>query len=150
MRSPRRHASDIASGCSSSQVMAIGRSPTWLTQHIEQLAQLGSHLGMSPRQIDGGLQCHLLVERLIGQGGDEHVEQSSGPHRRLGGRVIGLLRDSPAEFEALPDSAAERLGVDRGAVEKDYWATESTRARLGRTSRRHRRDRRGAGERKLL
>ncbi len=38
------------------------------------------------------------------------------------------LRDSPAEFEALRDSTSERLGIDRGAVEKDYWATEVLRS----------------------
>lgn len=37
--------------------------------------------------------------------------------------MSGLLRHSPAEFEALRDTTSERLGVDRGAVEKDYWAT---------------------------
>ncbi|MCB0994627.1 MAG: nucleotidyl transferase AbiEii/AbiGii toxin family protein [Acidimicrobiales bacterium] len=42
--------------------------------------------------------------------------------------MTAYLRDSPAEFEALRDSAAERLGVDRGAVEKDYWATEVLRS----------------------
>jgi predicted nucleotidyltransferase component of viral defense system len=42
--------------------------------------------------------------------------------------VTGYLRDSPAEFEALRDSTSERLGVDRGAVEKDYWATEVLRS----------------------
>lgn len=41
--------------------------------------------------------------------------------------MSGLLRDSPAEFEALRDTTSERLGVDRGAVEKDYWATEVLR-----------------------
>ena len=42
--------------------------------------------------------------------------------------MTGYLRDSPAEFEALRDSTSERLGVDRGAVEKDYWATEVLRS----------------------
>ena len=42
--------------------------------------------------------------------------------------MTAYLRDSPAEFEALRDSASERLGVDRGAVEKDYWATEVLRS----------------------
>jgi predicted nucleotidyltransferase component of viral defense system len=42
--------------------------------------------------------------------------------------VTAYLRDSPAEFEALRDSTSERLGVDRGAVEKDYWATEILRS----------------------
>lgn len=42
--------------------------------------------------------------------------------------MIAYLRDSPAEFEALRDSAAEQLGVDRGGVEKDYWATEALRS----------------------
>jgi predicted nucleotidyltransferase component of viral defense system len=42
--------------------------------------------------------------------------------------VSGLLRDSPSEFEALRDTTSERLGVDRGAVEKDYWATEVLRS----------------------
>jgi predicted nucleotidyltransferase component of viral defense system len=41
--------------------------------------------------------------------------------------VSGLLRESPAEFEALRDATSERLSVDRGAVEKDYWATEVLR-----------------------
>lgn len=39
----------------------------------------------------------------------------------------GLLRESPAEFDALRDSTSERLGVARGAIEKDYWATEVLR-----------------------
>lgn len=42
--------------------------------------------------------------------------------------MTGYVRDSPAEFEALRDSTSERLGVDRGAVEKDYWATEVLRS----------------------
>lgn len=42
--------------------------------------------------------------------------------------MSGLLRHSTAEFEALRDTASERLGVDRGAVEKDYWATEVLRS----------------------
>ena len=42
--------------------------------------------------------------------------------------MSGLLRESPAEFEALRDTTSERLGVDRGAVEKDYWATEVLRS----------------------
>jgi predicted nucleotidyltransferase component of viral defense system len=42
--------------------------------------------------------------------------------------VTGYLRDTPAEFEALRDSTSERLGVDRGAVEKDFWATEVLRS----------------------
>ncbi len=42
--------------------------------------------------------------------------------------MTGYVRDSPAEFEALRDSTSERLGVDRGAVEKDYWACEALRA----------------------
>ena len=42
--------------------------------------------------------------------------------------MSGLLRDSPAEFEALRDSASERLGVAPGAIEKDYWATEVLRS----------------------
>jgi predicted nucleotidyltransferase component of viral defense system len=42
--------------------------------------------------------------------------------------VTGYLRDSAAEFEALRDTTSERLGVDRGAVEKDYWATEVLRS----------------------
>jgi predicted nucleotidyltransferase component of viral defense system len=42
--------------------------------------------------------------------------------------VTTYLRNSPAEFEALRDSASERLGLNRGAVEKDYWATEVLRS----------------------
>lgn len=42
--------------------------------------------------------------------------------------MSGPLRASPAEFEALRDTTSERLGVDRGAVEKDYWATEVLRS----------------------
>lgn len=40
----------------------------------------------------------------------------------------GRLRESPDEFEALRDTTSERLGVDRRAVEKDYWATEVLRS----------------------
>lgn len=39
-----------------------------------------------------------------------------------------LLRHSPAEFEALRDSTADRLEVAPGAIEKDYWATEVLRS----------------------
>jgi predicted nucleotidyltransferase component of viral defense system len=39
-----------------------------------------------------------------------------------------LLRESPTEFEALRDSASDRLGVPSGAIEKDYWATEVLRS----------------------
>lgn len=46
--------------------------------------------------------------------------------------MSGLLRESPAEFEALRDTTSERLGVDRGAVEKDYWATEVLRSACSR------------------
>lgn len=42
--------------------------------------------------------------------------------------MSAFLRDSPAEFEALRDSASERLGVASGAIEKDYWATEVLRS----------------------
>jgi predicted nucleotidyltransferase component of viral defense system len=45
----------------------------------------------------------------------------------------GQLRDSPAEFEALRDTTSERFGVDRGAVEKDYWATEVLRSACSHT-----------------
>ena len=57
-------------------------------------------------------------------------ERSAGPrpHCRSGERVSGLLRYSSAKFEALRDTTSERLGVDRGAVEKDYWATEALRS----------------------
>ncbi len=42
-------------------------------------------------------------------------------------RVGELLRDDPDAFDALRDTTAERYGVDPGAVEKDYWATEVLR-----------------------
>ena len=39
-----------------------------------------------------------------------------------------LLRDAPAEFRALRDATAVRLGTDPRAIEKDYWATEVLRS----------------------
>jgi len=42
-------------------------------------------------------------------------------------RVGTLLRDDPDAFDALRDTTADRYGVDPGAVEKDYWATEVLR-----------------------
>lgn len=42
--------------------------------------------------------------------------------------AVGMLRSDPDAFDALRDATAERLGVDPGAVEKDYWATEVLRA----------------------
>ena len=42
-------------------------------------------------------------------------------------RVGTFLRDDPDAFDALRDTTADRYGVDPGAVEKDYWATEVLR-----------------------
>ncbi|HWL42579.1 MAG TPA: nucleotidyl transferase AbiEii/AbiGii toxin family protein [Ilumatobacter sp.] len=42
--------------------------------------------------------------------------------------MSNLLRASAGEFAALRDSAAERLRVAPGAIEKDYWATEVLRS----------------------
>ena len=39
-----------------------------------------------------------------------------------------LLRDDGETFDALRDSAAERFGIDAGAVEKEYWALEVLRS----------------------
>ena len=39
-----------------------------------------------------------------------------------------VLRDDPDAFDALRDLTADRLNVDPGAVEKDYWATELLRS----------------------
>jgi hypothetical protein len=44
------------------------------------------------------------------------------------GPVGVLVRQDPDAFDALRDTAADRLGVDPGAVEKDYWATEVLRS----------------------
>ncbi|GEM_PF-2537426 len=38
-----------------------------------------------------------------------------------------FLRDDRNAFHALPDTTADRYGVDPGAAEKDYWATEVLR-----------------------
>lgn len=46
--------------------------------------------------------------------------------------MTSYLRHAPAEFQALRDSAAERLGVATGAIEKDYWATEVLRSACSR------------------
>jgi predicted nucleotidyltransferase component of viral defense system len=42
--------------------------------------------------------------------------------------AVGMLRADPDAFDALRDATAERLAVDPGAVEKDYWATEVLRS----------------------
>ena len=42
--------------------------------------------------------------------------------------AVGMLRSDPDAFDALRDATAERLSVDPGAVEKDYWATEVLRS----------------------
>ncbi len=42
-------------------------------------------------------------------------------------RVGVFLRDDPDAFDALRDTTADSYGVDPGAVEKDYWATEVLR-----------------------
>lgn len=44
---------------------------------------------------------------------------------------VGTLRSDQDAFDALRDATADRLGVDPGAVEKDYWATEILRAAAG-------------------
>ena len=44
------------------------------------------------------------------------------------GPVGVLVRQDPDAFDALRDTAADRLGVDPSAVEKDYWATEVLRS----------------------
>ncbi len=44
------------------------------------------------------------------------------------GPVGVLVRQDPDAFDALRDTAADRLGVDPGAGEKDYWATEVLRS----------------------
>lgn len=44
------------------------------------------------------------------------------------GRVGNLLRENPDAFDALRDRTAERLHVDPGAIEKDYWVTEVLRS----------------------
>lgn len=43
-------------------------------------------------------------------------------------RVGPLLRGDPDAFDALRDTAADHQGVDPGAIEKDYWATEVLRS----------------------
>lgn len=40
------------------------------------------------------------------------------------GRAGALLREDPDAFDALRDLTADRIEVDPGAIEKDYWATE--------------------------
>lgn len=44
------------------------------------------------------------------------------------GTVGILIRQDHDAFDALRDTAADRLGVDPGAIEKDYWATEVLRS----------------------
>lgn len=43
-------------------------------------------------------------------------------------RVGNLLREDPDAFDALRDRTSERLKVDPGAIEKDYWVTEVLRS----------------------
>ena len=43
-------------------------------------------------------------------------------------RAATLLRKDPDAFDALRDRTADRLDVDPGAIEKDYWATEVLRS----------------------
>ena len=43
-------------------------------------------------------------------------------------RVWVPLREDPDAFDALRDLTADTLGIDPGAIEKDYWATEVRRA----------------------
>ncbi|MHB1089613.1 MAG: nucleotidyl transferase AbiEii/AbiGii toxin family protein [Ilumatobacteraceae bacterium] len=45
-------------------------------------------------------------------------------------RVGNLLREDPDAFDALRDLTAERLKVDPGAIEKDYWVTEVLRSAI--------------------
>ncbi len=42
--------------------------------------------------------------------------------------IGAALRDDPDAFDALRDLTADRLNVDPGAIEKDYWATEVLRS----------------------
>ncbi len=44
------------------------------------------------------------------------------------GRAGALLREDPDAFDALRDLTADRIEVDPGAIEKDYWATEVLRS----------------------
>ncbi|NQV97708.1 MAG: nucleotidyl transferase AbiEii/AbiGii toxin family protein [Acidimicrobiaceae bacterium] len=52
------------------------------------------------------------------------------PEAGNSGRVGNLLREDPDAFDALRDRTAERLKVDPGAVEKDYWVTEVLRSAI--------------------
>ena len=48
-----------------------------VAQDVEQLTQFGDNRGMGPHEVDGRLHRGVLLQRLVGEIGDQHPGQAA-------------------------------------------------------------------------